>query len=115
MQSIGWPLTVPSCANVTLLALFPFADLRKWVPAYAAELDSKCGSGDDKIMLMAHWQLAFDKFALGAAMIQSAGMHFPIVSSLRLVLLFLLCRKASSFVHVSQSPLRDLHESWFAC
>ena len=70
---------------------FPFAALKKWVPSYAADLCAKvCSwlwlflsciylaalqgeSADNSIMTMAVWQLAFDKYALGAAMVPNGG------------------------------------------
>ena len=72
--------------------LFPFAVLKKWIPPYAENLRSKVSvmrctrvsawrasvplqdeSSEDGIVSMALWQLAFEKFALGAAMVQSGG------------------------------------------
>ena len=116
-DAVDW--LASECAKLRkreVLRPFPYADLRKWVPAYAAELDTKVGGCEDKVMLMSHWQLAFDKFALGAAMVQSNGVpiHFLLPSAAVRNHIF-LCRKASSVLHVSQGPFRGLHESWLAC
>ena len=89
-DAVDW--LASECAKLRkreVLRPFPFADLRKWVPAYAAELDTKGGGFDDKVMLMSHWQLSIDKWAMGAAMVQNNGVpsHF-LVSLLRCVITF---------------------------
>ena len=103
---------------------FPFAALKKWVPSYAADLYTKvCSclwlsllriysaslqaeSADNSIMTMAVWQLAFDKYALGAAMVQNGGKPLWAYTSAKAH--FEVCMK------VAVSPSHCVaHASWW--
>ena len=76
---------------------------------YLAALQAE--SADNSIMTMAVWQLAFDKYALGAAMVQSGGEWSLSVHEQALSLYLVVnCRQAAVGLHVCESTFRSLHE-----
>ena len=51
--------------------------------AWRASVPLQDESSDDGIMSMALWQLAFEKFALGAAMVQNGGEVLSVCTAVR--------------------------------
>ena len=108
-EAVDWLAT--ECVKLRkhgCLLPFPFAALKKWVPSYAVDLCTKvriyyrhCArvklyfrqaeSADNSIMSMAVWQLAFDKYALGAAMVQSGGLCLRLFASMHSLSVVLYC------------------------